>query len=772
MTQRLLNKKQIATLISAILINPLATVLISSVPNVAFAQVTQETKEITYKFNVKSNLESPNVYNIIGSNKVIVDFFNYSEAEPAQDTKNNELIKSVFIKKVKNRLRYVFEMKNPVRYSITKDTKGFNLVISKNNIFDTKDIVMNEKNIVEKTTQPISSVSNTIPKAESTVNKPQADTTKPDVVATVKTEQPVSKITYLPKDSKIELLQVEKINIKKTPEKTAQITIQLNKAGYTPNFVKDGNNLIVDLKDVAISNDLQKNVNVRSLDTLVNTLDISTQKGSGKLILSQKDNWDYSFYQTDNKIVIEVKNKEMAVVAPKYTGKPLTLNFQNMEVRAILQVIADFTNLNILASDSVSGSMNVRLKDVPWDQALDLVLETKGLQRTQQGNVIWIATKEEISNKNKNQIELNSQQEELSPLIVEYISLNHYKAADMKAVLEGTAKDENSSSSSSARSSFDNKSVGFLSKRGSVGLDVRNNTIFIQDTAESIASLKKLIQRLDVPTKQVIIEAKLVVATDKFGKDLGAKFGIGGKKSIGENNSVSIGNSFSGSQVVTPGPNGSVGYDGSVTGGSIGFTILNSALGNYLSLELSALESKKLGQVISSPRLITSDNKKAVIQQGTQIPYTIPGSGNSAPTVNFKDAVLSLGVTPQVSPNGRVHMELDIKKDNVGQTILLPGGGSVPSIDTRSILTDVTVNNGQTVVLGGVYEVTSADDIAKVPFFGDLPFLGNLFKQSNKKNEKAELLIFITPTVVNDEDLDNLSSGTAQTEINIEKRIK
>lgn len=779
------NRKSIALLVSSIFgsgllatVSPI--VVLSTFMAPAHAEVVNEKIMTTLPILVKSDSAMPNVFNIAGTNKLVVDFtgVKLNQVETPVVSSDNPLVANISSKEVGQRVRMVIDVKNPVKYKITKTTnnKGYTLELVNSAKFENLSTVFTPVAVQQDILPQV--VLDTVPEApkqqyslteeekRKLIEKVNASVNKDKkvIVTSVTTVAPV-----VPQLS-VSQLEVQHINITKTNDKNAKITIDFNDRAFTPTIIKEGNTLIVDLKGAAMPASLQKNINAKVLGTVLQNVDIATQKGSARLVLTQKDGWDYSVYQMDKRLVIEVKNAQDKVVDRTFKGKPLSFNFQNMDVRAILQTIADFTSLNVMASDAISGTMTLRLKDVPWDQALDLVLEAKNLQKVQEGNVIWIATRQEIAEKNKSALELLTQQSELAPLKLEFFTLNHYKATDLKDVLEGK-----STGSASGSSSTDSKHLGLISKRGSVGLDTRNNTIFVQDNEESLVEVRKIIKRLDIPTRQVLIEAKLVVATDLFEKSLGAKFGIGASKTSG-NNKFGLGSSLTDSQgyagqtVVSP--TGATVFNSPVTGGgALGFTILNSSLGNYLSLELSALEQNNLGKVISSPRLLTSDNKKASIKQGTQIPYTIPGTGTSAPTVAFKDALLSLGVTPQVSPNGRVILTLDISKDTVGQMVSLPGGGQVPSIDTRSINTEVTINDGQTVVLGGVYEVTSANDVSKVPLFGDIPFLGNLFKNTSKTNQKAELLIFITPHVVNDEDLDAINNNEAKapTEIDLKR---
>jgi type IV pilus assembly protein PilQ len=536
-----------------------------------------------------------------------------------------------------------------------------------------------------------------------------------------------------------------------------------------PVMKKEGNKLIIDFKNVSIPSELQRRINTESLNSVTQAMDVSMQQNNGKLVLEQKDNWDYSFYQLEKQFVIDVKPIAQQEEEKKYIGKKLSISFQDMEVRAILQVIADFTGLNIMSSDKVTGTMTIRLKDVPWDQALDLVLESRGLQKVKDGNVVWVATAEEVTTNNRTKLELQTQNVELEPLKLEFFQINYYKAEDLKKVLEG--KSDNGGSSGN------NNVISMLSKRGTIGVDPRNNVLFIQETEEKLKELRKLIRKLDIANKQVLVEAKIVIADSDFGRDLGSRFGVKYRRQNG-NGGIGVGGSLTESsnqasglaQAITPQSNLASQGINSITPGVIGLTLLNMASGNALGLELSALEVNNRGKVLSSPRLLTADNKKATIEQGTEIPYVTPGSSGSPPTVSFKKAVLQLDVTPQIAPNGKVVLDLNIRKDSIGQNIPVQGGGQIPSIDTKNINTMVTVNNGQTVVLGGVYEIESKDDLSKIPLFGDIPLLGNLFKHSSKNEAKGELMIFITPYIIEEADLDETGKEEKPNEITLNKK--
>jgi type IV pilus assembly protein PilQ len=412
------------------------------------------------------------------------------------------------------------------------------------------------------------------------------------------------------------------------------------------------------------------------------------------------------------------------------------LNFQNVEVRAVLQVIADFTGLNIVTSDSVGGSLTLRLKDVPWDQALDIIKQAKGLGSRKTGNVVWIAPADELAAKEKLALEASQQISELEPLRTESFQLSYTKAADVKLLIS-------------------DKDQRILSKRGSSTADVRTNTLFVSDTASKLDDVRRLITQLDIPVRQVMIEARIVVADDKWGSQLGAKFNVAaGANRSGRNLGIAanIDNAHRISAGTAPlNADTPIAVNLPVAGaaGSLGMNILNIANGNLVELELSALETDGRGKVVSSPRIIAPDKRKATITQGTEIPYTTQAQSGGT-TVQFKPAILSLDVTPQITPDDRILMDLDIKKDSVGQIVATPGG-SVPSIDTKTVKTSVLVDNGETAVLGGIFEQTTRTDVTKVPVLGDIPILGNFFKKTQRQQDKTELLIFITPRIIKEQ---------------------
>jgi type IV pilus assembly protein PilQ len=432
-----------------------------------------------------------------------------------------------------------------------------------------------------------------------------------------------------------------------------------------------------------------------------------------------------------------------------------------VEVRAVLQVIADFTGLNIITSDTVGGNLTLRLKDVPWDQALDIILQAKGLSKRKNGNVVLIAPTDELAAKEKLQLEAAAAVSDLEPVRTESFALSYAKAEDLKKLLS-------------------DKDQKILSKRGAVSVDERTNTLFVQDTGGRLEEARRLIQQLDVPVRQVLIEARIVIADDKWGRQLGARFGTQsaynhGKYNYGisgtatdtanpiNNNPVSRGSA----SLVYPGGDTSVLFSTGAqsvgvvpigaqpeqlnvnlpvvgAAGQIALSILNLGSGNLVNVELSALEADNRGKVVSSPRVITADKKKATISQGTEIPYQT-ASASGATTTQFKPAVLELAVTPRITPDDRIIMDLEVKKDSVG--VIFNG---IPSIETKKVVTQVLVDNGDTIVLGGIFEQTTRTTVDKVPFIGDLPFIGYLFKRTIKQDDKTELLIFVTPKIVKD----------------------
>lgn len=542
-----------------------------------------------------------------------------------------------------------------------------------------------------------------------------------------------------------------------------RVIVDLSSANTGIDIRQQGRSILVDFINSSVPKNLVRRLDVGDFGTPVRYVDTFEQGGNARMVIEPRGIWEYSAYQTDTQFILEVKpvkedpNKLVQSATPGYAGEKLSLNFQNVEVRAVLQVIADFTGLNIITSDTVGGNLTLRLKDVPWDQALDIILQSKGLSKRKNGNVVLIAPTDELAAKEKLALEANAQISDLEPLRTESFSLSYAKAEDLKKLLS-------------------DKDQKILSKRGSATVDERTNTLFVQDTGTRLEEARRLIQQLDVPVRQVMIEARIVIADDKWGRQLGARFGTqsafnSGNRNYGVSGSLTdtvapLSNnplSRGASNLANPGvsnialgtPQGAVPAGGQpeqlnvnlpVAGaaGSLALSILNLGSGNLVNIELSALEADNRGKVVSSPRVITADKKKAVISQGTEIPYqTAAASG--ATTVAFKPAVLELAVTPRITPDDRIIMDLEVKKDSVGQIF-----ANIPSIDTKKVTTQVLCDNGDTIVLGGIFEQTTRTTVEKVPLLGDVPVLGNLFKRTIKQDDKTELLIFVTPKIVKD----------------------
>ena len=531
-----------------------------------------------------------------------------------------------------------------------------------------------------------------------------------------------------------------------------RVIVDLSDANTGINIKQKGKQIVVDFANTDVPAELQRRLNVINFNTPVLYIDTMKQGKNGRMIIEPKGEWEQSAYQADKKFIIDVRqiiqdpNKLVKGNKPGYAGEKLSLNFQNIEVRSVLQVIADFTGLNIITSDTVTGNITLRLKDVPWDQAMDIIMQNKNLAMRKVGNVITVAPAEEVAVKEKAQLEAVNAIADLAPLRTESFTLKYQKAADLKTILESN----NSSTSGSA-----NQNRGMLSKRGSIVAEVRTNTVFIQDTDKNLESIQAFINKIDIAVKQVMIESRIVIADDKFSKELGARFGIQNPTSGSSGSGrLKVGGTIGTAQtaplntpIVSVGANTqglNTNLPATSAFGTIAFSLFRLPAGLLLNLELSALESDNRGKIVSSPRVTTANQQKAKIAQGVQIPY-LQASSSGATTVAFKDAVLSLQVTPQITPDDKIIMDLEVNKDSQGKDTL-----AGPVINTQNVQTQVLVANGETAVLGGIYEQTERNDVDKVPFFGDLPIIGNAFKHRTKRDDKTELLIFVTPRIMDD----------------------
>ena len=577
------------------------------------------------------------------------------------------------------------------------------------------------------------------------------------VVLTVKSDlaQTTRSALAAPSAAENTTSMIKNIDFRRGDNGAGRVIITLSDPNIVVDTRESGGQIFIEFANTALPTELRQRLDVVDFATPVQFIDAGTRDSSAQLSITPKGVYEYLAFQSENTFTVEVKplSKEQKEAAKReedqFIGERLSLNFQDIEVRAVLQLLADFTSLNIVTSDTVQGNLTLRLQNVPWDQALDLILKTKGLGMRRSGNVIMIAPTEEIATREKLEIESKKQVEELAPLQTELIQINYAKSSDLAGLLRSQDKT-------------------LLSERGKVSIDERTNTLIVLETADRLAGIRKLVAKLDIAVRQVLIESRIVIAHNDFARDLGVRFGVTGTRNSSNNLIVGSGTAAGTSSMVNSAvANQQTNTNGSPfpiaipaagnrynfnlpaggTAGSVAFAILGR--NTLLDLELSALQQEGRGEVISSPRVITSNQKEAVIKQGTEIPYQEAAS-SGATSVSFKEAVLSLTVTPHITPDDRIRMDLKVTKDSVGQVVPTAGGGSNPSIDKREISTQVLVQSGETVVLGGIHEQEKRESTAKVPFFGDLPFIGILFRRNSTVDQNTELLIFVTPKVLKD----------------------
>jgi len=528
---------------------------------------------------------------------------------------------------------------------------------------------------------------------------------------------------------------------------------------------QQGTKVIVRTLGSKIPAHLTRRLNVNDFATPVSTVDAVNQNGSGVITIQSAESYEYMAFQTDNKLTISLKRPEVkGPLRPKsvaYTGKKISLDFQDIEVRRVLQLLADFTDINMVAADSVQGNITLRLKEVPWDQALDIVLKTKNLDKRRNGNVIWIAPVAELIKAEEEEAKALKQSVALAPIQTEYMQLSYAKAADIEKLITQNKSASGSGSSNGTSNNDDRESL--LSSRGSISIDARTNTIIVNDTQPFIDKIRNMVDLLDVQVKQVMVEARIVRATTDFTKEMGVKWGIL-SQGITNNNHLLVGGSdttlWDLREPEFDSERGGFTYDiqrpdnlnvdlGVTSQGASRIAFGLISLSDFmLDLELSALQADGYGEVISTPKVLTADKQKATVASGSQIPYQSSegGGANAVSTTEFIDATLSLDVTPSITPDGKVQMELNITSDSPGN----PTPTGQLTINKNQINTNVLVDNGETVVLGGIFEQETRNAQTKVPFLGDLPYLGRLFRKDVKSDNKRELLIFVTPRIVND----------------------
>ncbi|KKW68632.1 secretin [Lampropedia cohaerens] len=522
----------------------------------------------------------------------------------------------------------------------------------------------------------------------------------------------------------------------------ARIVLDLPTNGVSVDLREEGRKLVLELPNVALPDALRNRLDVTDFGTPVTFVQAIQTGNSTRVEAELEGDWTHSAYQADGQYVLEVRRIEPDPTALTqgvgFTGEKLSLNFQNIEIRALLQVIADFTNFNIVTSDTVQGALTLRLQDVPWDQALQIILDAKDLGYERNGNVLWVAPKEELNARRQRDYEAQIALEQLEPLRTQIFQLNYARS-------EVIADQLISSGNSSVGEGRSNR---FLTNRGSAIAEPRTNQLFVTDTPSKLEEVSRLVASWDVPVRQVLIEARIVEASDSFGRNLGVRLSSGNlSANIGgsDSNRIGFGNSYSGDN---PGSGslydlGASGFGENESAASFALSIFNSAANRFLNLELSALESTGDGRVISNPRIVTADQVEAFIEQGTEIPYASTAP-NGATTVEFKKAVMRLGVTPQITPEGNVILDLEVNKDS-------PSVAGQGAVDTKKITTQVLVENGGTVVIGGIFELTEQTNVTKVPFLGDLPVAGYLFRRTERSSQKNELLVFITPKILTEQ---------------------
>ena len=549
---------------------------------------------------------------------------------------------------------------------------------------------------------------------------------------------------------------ISSVDFRRTRDGGGRVVVNLTDPSTPVDIRQEGGRVVAVFKDTSLPAELMRRLDVMDFATPVTTVDALRTNLDTRIVISAEGKYEQLAYQSDNEFTIEINpaaettdtESSLFSETKEYDGQRLTLNFQDIETRAVLQLLAETSGKNIVVSDTVQGNVTLRLRNVPWDQALDIVMTTKGLDMRQNGNVIMVAPAEEIAARETADLEAQLAISELEPIYSEFLQVNYAKAADLAALING-----------------DGGGSTMLSDRGSLGVDDRTNTLLVQETAERLQDIRRMVRTLDVPIKQVLIESRIVVVNDDFSRDLGVRLGItsdniGPRDLLVTSGSGEGANNFLSS--ITAAANDPTGqtpvlfpslndrYNVNVpiadAAGRFSLALLKSDV--LVDLELSALEAEGRGEIVSTPRVITANQSEATIKQGVEIPYQQSAS-SGATTIQFKEAVLELVVTPQITPDNNIIMDLRVSKDNVGEIISTGGsGGTVPSIDTRSVETQVLVADGQTVVLGGIYETERRETIKKVPFLGDIPFVGAMFRSKTRTDNKAELLIFVTPRIL------------------------
>lgn len=701
-------------LVSGLMVSPLWA---ATLDNISFGELTGERFEVRMDFSEVP--PEPKGYTIEKPARIVMDF---PDVESALEQKKYPLAfssaKSAVVLSAGGRARLILNLNELATYNSRVEGNTYILEVGSNQVRD----------YLEKPAQLMTSVA----------------TQKDDEVA----------------------VEVTSIDFRRGQQGEGKLIIGLSDPDVIIDIDQTAVGIEAGLSNVWLPNELRRRLDVTDFATPVNFIDTNYDGSGVQLKLEAQGEYDYLAYQADGEYVISIKpltNKEKEEKAAKFAfvGEKLSLNFQDIDVRAVLQLIADFTELNLVASDTVSGKITLRLDNVPWDQALDLVLKTKGLDKRQIGNVLMVAPAAEIAERERQEIETKKQLEELAPLRTDYIRVRYANAGEMFALFEGDGGSGGNSGggfgggSGESGQNGSQSTASVLSDRGSAIVDERTNSIIVTDTAERLEAFKKLVDQIDVPIRQVMIEARIVIANTDFRRELGIQWG-GIGYDLNSSRLVEGAGSYDG--LADPSPaewfldpdsdptdlveNNIVDLAVQNPAGSFAMSFLNDSV--LLSMEISALENSGFAEIVSQPKVITGDKQQATIESGTEIPYQ-EASASGATSTSFKEAVLKLDVTPQITPDDRIIMTLKINQDNVGEIDLASG---IPTIDVTELNTQVLVANGQTVVLGGIFQVETANGESKVPFLGDIPYLGRLFKYDIQREEKKELLIFITPKIL------------------------
>lgn len=624
---------------------------------------------------------------------------------------------------------------------------------------------------------------------------------QPVTVATLSMAQSATGAMADPAKRSPDAVSVSSIDFKRGDGGSGKLILHFSGDTAAPDLRNMGGNVVVDIGNAQLPAALQRPMNVTDFATPVQRIDARTTSSGAQLVLGTKGDFESLAYQRGNEYVVEIVPRAPAVAQAKaaparamgavasasgtseatvrYSGKPVTFNFQDVPVRTVLQLIAEYSDLNIVAADTVQGSVTLRLTNVPWDQALDLVMQSKSLDKRRSGNVIWVAPQQEIAAFEQAKEDARINLEERAEKVTEYIPINYANAEDIAKLLTEESKGNQQGGGGGSSGGQNAQDRGFLSGRGSLSYDKRTNTLLVVDIAQRVASIKKLVQELDKPVDQVVIEARIVIANENVARELGAKFGVSGNRDdvyysgnlesnqtkLNKDKALDLQYAKDMAAWIAGGQQGAMPiYTQSLpvrglmsalpaalegtTPGSLALSVLNA--GYLLDVELSAIQQQGRAEVVSNPRIVTSNQKEGVIRQGREIGYlTVTGTGGQlTPTVNFKDALMELQVTPTITNDGRVFLDMNVKKDELDGWVEMGTFGRVPMIAKREVNTAILVEDGQTVVVGGVYEFSDASQITKVPFLGDIPILGNLFRNKNRTKSKAELLIFVTPKVM------------------------